>query len=37
MADAESCDGCQTCIEACPYDAIRFNEELNIHKKPCDL
>ena len=29
----EKCRGCQKCLDACPYDAIYFNEELNIAQK----
>ena len=28
--DKDSCDGCRSCISACPYDVINFNEERNI-------
>jgi Fe-S-cluster-containing dehydrogenase component len=26
ILDQEKCSGCQSCIEACPYDAIGFDE-----------
>lgn len=26
ILDRDKCTGCQTCIEACPYDAIGFDE-----------
>ena len=26
----ELCDGCQACIEACPYDAMQWNDELEM-------
>lgn len=26
--DQELCNGCEACIEACPYDAIHWNDEL---------
>ena len=29
----EYCTGCQNCVEACPYDAIYFNETLNLAQK----
>lgn len=25
--DAQKCDGCESCVEACPSDAISMNEE----------
>ncbi|MFH0821500.1 MAG: 4Fe-4S dicluster domain-containing protein, partial [Pseudomonadota bacterium] len=27
LLDAEACTGCGSCVEACPYDAIRFDDE----------
>jgi Fe-S-cluster-containing dehydrogenase component len=32
----ELCDGCQSCIDVCPYDAIDFDEKRNIAQK-CNL
>jgi tetrathionate reductase subunit B len=31
--DAEACTGCGVCQEACPYDVIYMNEELDIAQK----
>jgi NAD-dependent dihydropyrimidine dehydrogenase PreA subunit len=25
--DKELCDGCKVCVESCPMDVIRFNED----------
>jgi len=33
IIDPEKCTGCQACVDACPYDAIFFNESLNIAQK----
>ncbi len=33
IIDPEKCKGCGKCKEACPYDAIYYNEELNICQK----
>ena len=27
--DDELCNGCLACVEACPYDAIRYSDELS--------
>jgi Fe-S-cluster-containing dehydrogenase component len=27
ILNEETCDGCQACLAACPYDAIAFDEE----------
>ena len=27
--DPELCNGCKTCIDSCPMDVIRFDEEAN--------
>jgi Fe-S-cluster-containing dehydrogenase component len=36
LLDEETCDGCQNCLEACPYDAIIFNEAAEKAEK-CNL
>lgn len=33
LIDKEKCIGCQSCIEACPFGARTYNEELNIVEK----
>jgi tetrathionate reductase subunit B len=33
IIDPVSCSGCRSCIEACPYHTIYFNEGLNIAQK----
>ncbi len=33
IIDAEACTGCRNCMDACPYDAIYFNEDLNLAQK----
>lgn len=33
LINPAKCNGCGDCVEACPYDAIFFNEELNIAQK----
>ncbi|MFH0915313.1 MAG: 4Fe-4S dicluster domain-containing protein [bacterium] len=33
IIDPQKCTGCQACTDACPYDAIFFNEGLNIAQK----
>lgn len=34
--DEEACDGCKSCIHACPYEALSFNEKNNTSSK-CNL
>ena len=36
ILDEELCDGCRTCLEACPYGAIIFNSETDKAEK-CNL
>jgi tetrathionate reductase subunit B len=33
ILDSVKCTGCRLCVEACPYDAIFFNEDLNLAQK----
>jgi len=33
VIDPAKCTGCKLCADACPYDAIYFNENLNIAQK----
>lgn len=36
ILDAEACTGCEACIDACPYDAIRFDDALGVATK-CNM
>ncbi len=33
ILDRENCDGCQACMEACPYNVIQFNQQKGIAEK----
>ena len=33
IIDPVKCTGCRNCVEACPYEAIYFNKDLNISQK----
>jgi tetrathionate reductase subunit B len=33
IIDGDKCSGCRLCVEACPYDTVYFNEDLNIAQK----
>jgi Fe-S-cluster-containing dehydrogenase component len=36
ILDRDACDGCRSCVDACPYAAISFNEEEAVAEK-CNL
>ncbi|MFQ5904572.1 MAG: 4Fe-4S dicluster domain-containing protein [Candidatus Binatia bacterium] len=36
VVEAEQCNGCQECLEACPYQALAYLEEKNVAAK-CDF
>ena len=33
IIDTDLCTGCKNCVDACPYKAIYFNEDLNLAQK----
>ena len=33
VLDRDNCDGCQACIDACPYNIIQFNQQKGIAEK----
>ena len=33
IIDPVKCTGCKSCVDVCPYDAIYFNEDLNLAQK----
>jgi tetrathionate reductase subunit B len=33
VINPQKCNGCRKCLAACPYDAIYFNQELNLAQK----
>jgi tetrathionate reductase subunit B len=33
VIDPKKCTGCQSCLDACPYGVIYYNEELNLAQK----
>ena len=33
IIDAVKCTGCKNCVDACPYDVIFFNDDLNLAQK----
>ena len=36
VMDYDKCSGCRTCIDACPYEAIAFDDEKDLAQK-CNL
>ncbi len=33
IIDSDKCTGCRNCVDVCPYEAIYFNQDLNIAQK----
>jgi Fe-S-cluster-containing dehydrogenase component len=33
VIDSDLCTGCKACLDACPYDSIYFNDDLNLAQK----
>jgi tetrathionate reductase subunit B len=33
IIDSDKCTGCRLCVDACPYNAIYFNDDLNLAQK----
>ena len=33
IIDTDKCTGCRKCVDLCPYDAIYFNDDLNLAQK----
>ena len=33
IIDSDKCTGCRMCVDACPYDVIYFNDDLNLAQK----
>ena len=33
IIDTDKCTGCKDCVDACPYGAIYFNDDLNLAQK----
>jgi Fe-S-cluster-containing dehydrogenase component len=36
LLDAETCTGCRACVDACPYDAVAFDDGAGVARK-CNL
>ena len=35
VVNAEKCDGCGTCVEACPNEAITLNDVAHVDEEEC--